>query len=388
MRYRIWLAIGVMGVGLCVPAQGQSHGGGGAAAGASAKNPGGPEAATNFGKDANFATLSEHQRGGLHFAGKVKVEDAAFPWDPIPVIVTCNGVVRYRTEADAKGGFVIENSRTESEVTPTRTNPQQAPASQLIGCDVEASAPGFVSSKLHIANVTIMDNPDLGTITLRPDHGSAGTSESATTAAAPKEAMKHFDKARSEWLNRNANGAERELEKAVKADPQFAEAWYQLGKLQQMKNDNAKALASYQKAVAADPKFVSPYEPIAELSAAGKKWQDVANATSAALKLDPAGTPQLWYYDALGKYNLGQVDEAEASARKSMAMDPQHLAPNTEQLLAVMLAGQGQLEEALKHLQHSLTYVKPGPNADLIKQQIAQLQKVLPPSETTTGPTK
>jgi cytochrome c-type biogenesis protein CcmH/NrfG len=73
---------------------------------------------------------------------------------------------------------------------------------------------------------------------------------------------------------------------------------------------------------------------------------------------------------------------AEASARKSLAMDPQHLAPNTEQLLAVILAGKGQYAEALKHLQNSLTYLKPGPNADLVKQQIAQLEKVVPAGGT------
>jgi tetratricopeptide (TPR) repeat protein len=109
-----------------------------------------------------------------------------------------------------------------------------------------------------------------------------------------------------------------------------------------------------------------------------KKWQDVVNATTAELKLDPAGSPQVWYFDALGNLNIGNTDTAEASARKSLAMDPQHTVPNTEQLLAVILAGKGELGEALKHLQNSLTYVKPGPNADIIKQQIAQLEKALP----------
>jgi tetratricopeptide (TPR) repeat protein len=229
--------------------------------------------------------------------------------------------------------------------------------------------------------MSIMDNPYLGTILLRPDSAASGTSTSATTASASKEAMKRYDKARSEWIGGNANGAERDLEKAVKADPQFAEAWYQLGKLQEAKKQQ-DALGSFQKAVAADPKLVSPYVHIAKLGALQKKWQDVVNATSQALKLDPAGTPQLWYFDALGSYNLGKVDEAEASARKSLAMDPQHLAPNTEQLLAVILAGKGELAEALRHLQNSLTYIQSGPNADLIKQQIAQLEKDLPPDET------
>jgi tetratricopeptide (TPR) repeat protein len=188
--------------------------------------------------------------------------------------------------------------------------------------------------------------------------------------------MKRFNKARAEFQSNNLSGAEKDLEKAVQIDPKFADAWYQLGKLQQAKN-SPDALGSYQKAAGDDPKFISPYEHIAEESAVQKKWPDVLNATAQALKLDPAGTPQIWYFDAMGKLNTGDSDGAEVSARKSLAMDPQHLAPNTEQLLAVILAGKGELAEALKHLQNSLTYVKPGPNADMIKQQIAQLQKAM-----------
>lgn len=374
MRHRLLMAAAiVMGISVGAQAHGQA-----AAAAPAGKTAG--EASSDIGKYANYGNLAEHQRGGIGFIGKVAVQDAEFPWDPIPVVVTCNGVVRYRTEADAKGGFTIRGNQSTSELVPTKTNPHEEAASQLIGCDVSASVPGFKSSVVRIANRDIMDNPDIGTITLRPDSGAAGTSASATTAGASKDAMKKYDKARAEWLSRNGNSAEHDLEKAVKIDPQFADAWYHLGQLQQSKNDNQNALVSYQKAVAADPKFVSPYERIAELSSALKKWQDVANAADTALKLDPAGTPQLWYFDALGKYNLGKVDEAEASARKSMAMDPQHLAPNTEQLLAVMLASQGQLEQALKHLQNSLTYLKAGPNRDLVQQQIAQLEKAMPPS--------
>lgn len=355
----------------------QAHGQAPASPASSPSANGGPEARSGVGKDANYAYVAEHQRGGLHFDGNVKVEGAALPWDPIPVTVTCNGVVRYRTEADPKGQFTIQGSQA-TPLVPTKSNPHELAASQLVGCSVHASVPGFKSSTLHIANQDIMDNPNIGTVVLHPDNAAAGSSTSGTTAAAPKDAMKKFDKAREEWLSRNPKGAEHDLEKAVKTDPQFAEAWYQLGKLQQAKNDNKAALESYQKAVAADPKFVSPYERIAELSSVEKNWPAVGAAATEALKLDPVGTPQLWYFDALAKYNQGKADEAEASAQKSIAMDPQHLAPNTEQLLAVILAGKGDLADALRHLQNSLTYLKPGPNRDLVKQQIAQLEKVMP----------
>ncbi len=372
MQTNLLMVVGLsMGVAMCAVTHGQ------AAANVDAAKAAGPSAMSGMGNQANFDQLQEHQRGGMSFMGKVAMQDAMFPWDPIPVIVTCNGVVRYRTEADAKGGFAIQGDASPSELTPVKNNPHQVAASQLVGCDVQASVPGFKSSVVRIINGNIMDNPDVGTITLRPDGDATGSAASATTTTASPEAMKRFNKARAEWLDKNIDGAERDLQKAVQIDPKFADAWYQLGKLQQIKNSQ-DALNSYEKAVAADPKFVSPYQRIAEQAALQKKWQDVANATAQALKLDPTGTPQIWYFDAVGNYNLGKTDEAEASARKSLAMDPQHLAPNTEQLLAVILAGKGEYAEALKHLQNSLTYVKPGPNADLIKQQIAQLEKALP----------
>jgi Tfp pilus assembly protein PilF len=373
MRVKLFVCAGVLlAMGLGAQAFGQ--------AASAVPTQGGPEGNSDVGKDANYAQLAEHQRGGMSFTGKVVMEDAPLPWDPIPVVVTCNGAVKYRTEADSKGEFMIQGDQSVSELVPVNTKGKPVAASQLVGCDISAAVPGFKSSTVHIANQDIMDNPDLGAVTLRPDSDSAGTAQSATTTTASKDAMKHFDKARADWLSKNMDGAQHELQKAVQIDPQFADAWYQLGKLEQQKNDTPDALAAYQKSVTADPKFISPYERIAEQSALQKKWQDVANATATALKLDPTGTPQLWYFDAVGNYNLGKVDVAEASARKSLAMDPQHLAPNTEQLLAVILAGKGEYAEALKHLQNTLTYIKPGPNLDLIKQQIAQLEKVVPAS--------
>src|SRR5271165_3704686 len=354
--------------------------GGGAAAAAGAANAAkGPEMTSGVGKYANFDQAMAHQHGGMYFAGKVAVDGGSLPWDPIPIIVDCNGTVKYDTQTDAKGGFAIEsgavrNSST-SEIAPQVGSVQKITAAQLVGCQVRASLAGFRSSAITIVNGNLSDNPDIGTITLHLDEHAAGYGVSPTTTAAPKDAIKKFDKARSE-ADKNPDSAQHDLEKAVQIDPKFAEAWYQLGKLQQ-KTKPQDALASFEKAVAADPQFVPPYEPMAELAAAQKKWQEVAVAADNYLKLDPVGTPQIWYYSAVGNYNIGKRDVAEESAKKSLAMDPQHLAPNTEQLLAVILASKGEYAAALDHLRNCLTYTPKGPNADLMKQQIAQLEKVV-----------
>lgn len=94
------------------------------------------------------------------------------------------------------------------------------------------------------------------------------------------------------------------------------------------------------------------------------------DVTSRELELNPSGTADAWYYNALGNYHLRKLDAAEASAEKSLAMDPLHVQPNTEQLLAVTLAEKHYFTGALQHLRNCLTYFPPGPNLDRPKPLI------------------
>jgi len=370
---RVVRIAGLLILGVAGYAHGQAKGG------ATAGAPASPNAenASGMGKYANWDTLQAHQRGSLVFQGKVVVEGGTLPWDPIPVVVRCNGATKFNTVTDPKGAFQIAAPPASSEVTPGQAASNKPNPAQLIGCEVRADLEGFHSTILTIANQTIMDNPDIGTISLKMDERAKGSVVSPTTTAAPKDALKDFDKARNEEQNKHPDSAEHDLEKAVKGDPQFAEAWYQLGKLEEAARPK-DAAAAYAKATAADPQFLPPYEHIAALAAQEKRWQDVVDATGQALKLDPAGSPQIWYYSAVGNFNLGHQSVAETSATTALAMDPNHIAPNTEQLLAVILAARRDYAGALGHLKNCLTYLPPGPNADLVKQQVAQLEKIVP----------
>ena len=60
------------------------------------------------------------------------------------------------------------------------------------------------------------------------------------------------------------------LKKAVQLYPGFAEAWLQLGKIQET-SDPQGAHDSFSKALVADPNFVLPYEQLAALAAQGGK---------------------------------------------------------------------------------------------------------------------
>jgi cytochrome c-type biogenesis protein CcmH/NrfG len=336
----------------------------------------GPGASTDIGKAANWDALVRQGRPGDYLAGNVKVAGGALPWEPIPLNVMCAGKTRYTSITDPKGNFLIAPTSADAPaVGSTEVKPKFAV--QFVGCDVQAALAGFDSSSLTIVNHNMLDDPNIGTITLKREEGSAGTAVSSTTASAPKDAMKAFEKARTEWLDQKPDKAQKDLEKAVQVYPQFAEAWYQLGKIQETSKPQ-DAASSFSKAIAADPKFILPYDHLAPIAAQAGKWQDVVDNTAHALELNPRGTPQTWYYNALGNFKLGKADVAAASATKALAMDPLHTAPNTEQLLAVILAGKGDYAGALQHLRNCLTYVPAGPNADLIKQQIAQLETAVP----------
>lgn len=322
---------------------------------------------------------AQGQAGGV-LLGKLVLEGEPLPWEPMLVGVDCKGSTVNLTQTDLQGRFVIrfvDNGGIEK----IPQDAQRQMETKYEGCIVRAQMSGFRSSEKAIKVSNFRDEPDLGTITLSPEGRGGGMEVSLTTKAAPAPAIKAYEKARGDWLEQNVSGAQKNLQKAVQADPQFAEAWLQLGRMRE-NTDPQGAKEDFAKALAADPNFVLPHEQLAALAVQEQKWDEALKEAGSALALDPAGTPQVWYYDALAKFQLGKTSEAQVSAEKVLAIDPRHTVPNAEQLLAVVLARKGEYGGAIAHLKNCLIYTPQGNGADLIKQQIAQLEK------KTSPPTK
>lgn len=318
--------------------------------------------------------MSGQGRAGGALLGKLSVEGEPMPWEPILVTVTCGGKVVYATQTDAKGNFGIV-SIVLAGAQGKSSDKERQMETHYEGCVVQGAVAGFRSTAITITQRNLRDDPQLGTIMLSRIGGrDTPTTLSATTQLAPANAIKAFEKARGDMMQNKPDAAEKDIRKAVQIDPEFAEAWFQLGKLQEA-SDPQSAKDSFAKALTADPKFVLPYEQLAALAAQNGNWQEALDNTNRVIQLYPEGTAQTWYFNALANYQLGKSDVAEASAIKSLAIDPRHSVMNTEQLLAVILAGKGDFAGALEHLRNSLTYVPPGPNADLLKQQVEQLEQ-------------
>ena len=113
-------------------------------------------------------------RAGDYLAGNVTLAGGALPWDAIPVTVTCDGKISYTTNTDAKGGFVIAPS---DPLGSTTVKADSKPlATQFVGCNIDASLPGFNSSPIVVANRNVLDSPNLGTITLHREAGAGDAS--------------------------------------------------------------------------------------------------------------------------------------------------------------------------------------------------------------------
>jgi tetratricopeptide (TPR) repeat protein len=333
-----------------------------------------PDSIQDSGFYGYWTNMSGQSRAGGALYGKVSVEGESLLWDPIPVSVICNSTTVSTTRTDPSGKFLMPIAPVPGYLS-LQGDQQRQMETHYEGCTVQASFTGFHSNAITITQHNLRDEPDLGTITLSRAGGrAAATAVSSTIESAPANAVKAFDKARTDLLEQKPDHAQKNLEKAVQAYPGFAAAWYQLGRLQEASN-SADAETSFSKAASADPRFILPYEQLATLSAQANKWQDVLDNTNHALQLDPAGTAQTWYLSALANYQLGKIDAAQTSAQKSLALDPTHSIPNTEQLLAVILAGKADYNGALQHLRNCLKYAPSGPATDLLKQQIAQLEQ-------------
>jgi tetratricopeptide (TPR) repeat protein len=332
-----------------------------------------PESIQDSGLYDYWADMSAQGRAGGALLGKLAVEGEPLPWEPLLVTVTCAGKVVYTTQTDAKGNFGIV-SVTLPGALGKQGDSQRQMETHFEGCVVQAAIPGFRSTVVTLTQSNLRDQPDIGTLMISRIGRDSAPTLSRTTGTAPATAIKLFEKARDEMLQHDPDGAKNDLRKTVHEDPNFAEAWLQLGELQEASDPQA-ARDSFSKALTADPEFVLPYEQLAVLAAQSATWQEVLKNTNHVAQLYPHGTPQSWYLNALANFQLGKRDIAQASALKSMALDPRHSILNTEQLLAVILAAKGDFAGALEHLRSSLKYVPPGPNAALIKQQVAQLQR-------------
>jgi Tfp pilus assembly protein PilF len=333
-----------------------------------------PDSIQDLGYLGYMANSPTSVAAGSGLWGKVVVDGNPLLWEPITVVVSCaTGKTDLTTRAGPDGKFAIDRVNLHAAYTLDGDVSRQM-AQHYEGCTVRAELAGYRSTVDTITQAVLRDKPFLQDIVLTPVENAPGTDISTITGPPSPEAQKDFEKAHEEWMHGKTDAAKTDLEEVVKIDPKFAEAWYLLGRLQAVSDVKAGA-ASLQQAQTADPRFVPPCVWLATIAIQQRNWQEVSSWASRALELNPTGTSRIWYENAVADYRLGKNEAARTSAEHALAMDPEHNIQNAEDVLALTLIDKGDYSGALNHLRNSLTYLPAGPDAELIKRQIAFVEQ-------------
>jgi tetratricopeptide (TPR) repeat protein len=370
-------------------------------------NPSIPNSGTNpFPGAPNIPQAGSYPNQPLFLTGKVALQDGTPPPDPVAIQILCGSTPRTIAYTDRKGNFSVDLRARNSYVTPdasesardsglNRLGSSGAGAQgvsvcpsdpNLMGASVQANLAGYQSDVINLGSRHALDKPDIGTIFLQRRGNVEGLTVSATSALAPKDAQKALEKGRADAAKQKWPDAEKEFQKAVAIYPKYAAAWLDLGNMQGQQKNIEGARNSYAQALAADPKFVNPYLQLATIAATEKKWPEVQDDTKRMLQLDPINFPDAWLLNAIANYNMGNKDEAEKSVREAIARDPGHRYPRTLYLLGVILSQKRDFTESATNLRDYLKLVPNDPDADLIRKQLAEVEKAANPEARKQEP--
>jgi tetratricopeptide (TPR) repeat protein len=194
---------------------------------------------------------------------------------------------------------------------------------------------------------------------------------------APKDAKKAMEKGQNAIKKAKWDDAQKEFQKAVEMYPKYANAWVELGRVQEHQNDVEGARKSYSAALEADGKLVTPYLELASMAAREQKWQEVSDRTDYVLNLNPVDFPQAYLLNSISNYYLKKLDAAEKSAREGLNHDAEHHFPRINQVLGVVLAQKRDYAGAAEQLRRYLRYSPNGSDADMARKQLAQIEKAL-----------
>lgn len=202
----------------------------------------------------------------------------------------------------------------------------------------------------------------------------AGEAVSMTTLTAPPEARAAYERGVRAYNKQKWPEAQKNLAKAVEIYPKFAVAWYSLGVCLWVEKKPGEAAGAYRHSIDADPKYPQPYVQLAAAQIDGGKWQEAADTSGQAMRVDPAHFPEAYLYNAVAELQLLNFGAAERSAREALRIDKEQKWPKAEQILGLALANEKDYAGAKSHLTAYLDREKNPAELALGRQQLAIIE--------------
>jgi len=388
---------------LAIPLFGQPSGTSTASPGAGTRTP--TPSGTATANPSTTLNQSTMQRP-IRVSGRVAIDDGSPLSFPATIERVCAGNRHAEGYTDSEGYFalvlgqhpdVIGDASETPTSTTTSTNGSSLPPgvstsgstsgnsrlstetltgdSRMVNCELRASLSGYTSDTINLATRSSLDSPDVGTILLHrmgaPDTAMTVT---ATTLRAPKEARRALQKGLELEKKNRTEAAIASLQDAVKVYPEFAFAWYELGKLQ-LENDHApNAHESFEAAVKAEPRWPEPYLRLAAMAVKTHDWQAVADTTEHVLHLNTFQYPQAYFLNGAANFNLHHIDLAEEDALAAEKLDMRHQYPQIEKLLGSIYSERHRYADAADKFRSYLMLAPGAEDAAFIRQQLAGME--------------
>jgi tetratricopeptide (TPR) repeat protein len=335
--------------------------------------------------------------------GRVVIDDGSSLPEPAAILRVCNGNPHTEGYTDSSGNFGIQFGNEQGVIqdasetggygntVPGATNGSSGGSGtlgsnstgnsavmerRLNNCELQARLAGYRSQSVVLAGRQQLDDPNIGTILLhRISKAEEGSTVSAKSLAAPKDARRAFDKGLELAKKNKVDDAFHEFQKAVMLYPSYATAWCELGKIEAARGQFDIARGSFREAAKADPKYVDPYLELSRIALNAKNWPELAEFTGKAIELDSFDYPQEFLFDAVAHYNMHDFEGAEKSILKAETLDTRREFPQISYLKGLVQLQHKEYASAAENLR---TYLKLAPNAEdagKVREQLAQIEK-------------
>lgn len=206
----------------------------------------------------------------------------------------------------------------------------------------------------------------------KPEDGVAGHSISVMQYRIPAKAREEYRKAHEALAKGKMEEAGRHLAKALALCPDYADALTLRGVLELNQNDSQAAIADLDKAIKADGNYAMAYMVMGSALNMESKFDEAIRTLQRGESL----APDLWQaYFEMGKAYIGKADYPSALRQLERA---ENIAPLEYPLIHLLrgqaLLGMKQYPEAMTALQAFLQKDPQGPNSEHARKMLERAQ--------------
>jgi len=344
----------------------------------------------------------------MFLMGRVATDDGtAVPRDVLVERVR-NASVRQQVYATSGGDFSMQlgsmndsNLDASGDRSPQFGQPNKVDGTgisrhDLTNCELRATVAGFRSDVVSLAGLdSLSSTMDVGAIVVHRTTKIKGMTVNAAAYKTPGDARRAYEKGIEAEKKGRLADARQFFEKAVQIYPKYTYAWFRLGAVLQNLAEKEPARTAYTRATAIDSKFLPPYLSLASMAYQSQDWIQVlnltnhlldsdslqyANVTGYIVDLDPLDYAEAYFYNSAANYKLNRIEAAEKSGLKAERLDVRPRFPQLHLLLAEIFARKNDYATAISETKIYLELVPHSKNADQVREQLAQLEKLNGPA--------